>query len=463
MERTSIYGIVLGGGAAIVAIVALILAIGASGGDATAAATRAEAAVASQSTSITNITSDINSLKASVDNIANAEDGMSQNIASLSQDIDGIKDDLAHAQEHEDAHGHSLEDAIAEVQKMEAERHDELSRAIADQRAHTHENSVSEADVQSLVAETADALKMEGGDADAEISAELHTMIDDLRTEIAAIADGEDADVAALAARIDWLDSAIAPAYTQAYVEEAVRRYKTQGRQATLDYYNTMDSVNGDLYLFVLDQNFRIIVHPTVPANIGLDIRSSLGTDITGYNFGADFVTTTEAGKWVSYVYLNPAQDFQRERKHSYLVKYENLIFGSGWYESDVSLHDDPAAYTLAIVEEAIARYDTTGRDAAVEYYNAPERVDGQWYVFIIDENDSIISHPVQPELLGTDVKDIVGEDGYELGAEIASATEAGHWVDYQWPNPAAGGADAPKHSWVVRHDGLIFGSGYYD
>ena len=82
--------------------------------------------------------------------------------------------------------------------------------------------------------------------------------------------------------------------------------------------------------------------------------------------------------------------------------------------------------------------------------------------MFIIDENDLFVSHPVMSDLIGRDIKTIVGSDGYELGEEIATATEDGHWIHYLWPNPAAGGVEEPKHSWVIRHDGLIFGSGYY-
>ena len=44
----------------------------------------------------------------------------------------------------------------------------------------------------------------------------------------------------------------------------------------------------------------------------------------------------------------------------------------------------------------------------------------------------------------------------------MPQATEAGHWIHYLWPNPATDGIEEPKHSWAVRHDGLIFGSGYY-
>ena len=40
--------------------------------------------------------------------------------------------------------------------------------------------------------------------------------------------------------------------------------------------------------------------------------------------------------------------------------------------------------------------------------------------------------------------------------------TEAGRWVDYVFVNPATGD-EGIKHSWVMRHDGLIIGSGWYE
>ena len=123
----------------------------------------------------------------------------------------------------------------------------------------------------------------------------------------------------------------------------------------------------------------------------------------------------------------------------------------------------DRAGYTVAMVERAIRLYDAHGREAALEYYNSPESIDGEWYVFIFDENEKLIALAVNPDMLGEDLRGDVGVDftGYRHGEAIARATEEGIWVDYFFLNPVTG-AQAWKHSWVVRHDGLIFGSGWY-
>ena len=288
---------------------------------------------------------------------------------------------------------------------------------------------------------------------------EVVSLIAELRIDIEE-AGGEELD--AFDERVRWLERAVGPSFTTHYVETAVRRYQSEGRAETLAYYNTQDSVEGDYYLFVLDGNFRVIVHPTVPANIGMDIRGPLGTDITGKNFGAEMVTVDESGKWVDYVYINPADDSKYERKHTWLVKHEGLIFASGWYERDVSLKDNPRVYARALVGQAIARYDADGRDDAIAYYNRPESVDGQWYVFIVGEDDNFLAHAATPARVGTDVKVLKDANGYAHGQAISEATERGGWLEYTRVNPATGD-NAPKHSWVIRHDGVVFGAGYYE
>ena len=128
----------------------------------------------------------------------------------------------------------------------------------------------------------------------------------------------------------------------------------------------------------------------------------------------------------------------------------------------------DPAAYTKFVVGQAIARYEAEGRDAVLVHYNSAASIDDQWYVFIIDENDTVIGH-YDPDRRGLDVKGWVGTDinGYNFGPEMLAADESGRWVPYVYVNPVEGtlgdeGVFELKNAWVVRHDGLLFASGWY-
>ena len=380
-------------------------------------------------------------------------------LQAVIDDLDMDEDGDERAEDYSDEI-QALEATIADLGEAVTENADDIEAipnamsAIATSlmSEHSNEHNGLEAAIQA-------AFDEHGINHDA-----LETAIEDAIGGLMEDGENEDGEIAELVERIEWLNQAVAPAYTQAYVEEAMRRYNSRGRRATLDYYNTMDSVSGDLYLFVLDENYELIVHPTVPTNIGMDIRGPLGTDITGKNYGSEFVTVDESGKWVDYVYLNPADDFNYERKHSWIVRHENLIFGSGWYDRDVSLDSTPDSYARALVEQAVARYDALGHDATIAHYNDPASVDGQYYVFIgDDENDVMLAHAAVPENVGKRFDEVISPDGYPAGAQAAAAAvEGGAWTTYTYLNASTGNAET-KHSWVTRHKGMIFGSGWYE
>ena len=123
----------------------------------------------------------------------------------------------------------------------------------------------------------------------------------------------------------------------------------------------------------------------------------------------------------------------------------------------------DRAEFTVGLVKQALQRYEDEGWEATLSYYNSPESAVGEWYVFILDENDEAVAH-LNQDLLGRDLKGDLGVDvtGYRFGEVMLGATEDGLWVDYLFLNPHTGNQEF-KHSWVVRYDGLLFGSGWYE
>ena len=245
--------------------------------------------------------------------------------------------------------------------------------------------------------------------------------------------------------------------YTRFFVDEAIARYEAEGLEDTLAYYNTPESVDGQWYTFIIDEDGYTIGHHN-PEFRGRD--PSLRVDATGYFYGDDVLSATEDGKWVSYVFENPATG-ELDSKHSWVVRHDELIFGSGWYTN-------PADYTRFVVNDAVEMYKSAGRESTLAHYSSADSLDGQWYVFIIyaerfqDENGVIIGH-YDPEVRGQNLNSSIGTDatGYNFGPDMLSATQDGKWVSYVFKNPATGELES-KHSWVVRHDGLIFGSGWY-
>lgn len=121
------------------------------------------------------------------------------------------------------------------------------------------------------------------------------------------------------------------PAATLDFVQEALDFYDSEGRRATVSHYNTPDSADGENYLFILDENGVLIAHLNQEL-LGRDVHTSFGVDVDGNRFGLSMLEATAEGMWIDYVYLNPHTGF-RELKHSWVVRHDGLIFGSGWYE----------------------------------------------------------------------------------------------------------------------------------
>ncbi len=256
-------------------------------------------------------------------------------------------------------------------------------------------------------------------------------------------------------------------AFAVALVQAAVDLHKTEGNEATAAHYNDPATIDGQWYVFITDENDIFVAHPATPALVGKDLKDVMGID--GSMLGVDIAKATDAGRWIEYLWPNPENN-KLEQKRTWTIRHDGYLFAAGYYVSwapnpatlTLASKDDPVAYTHDLVLQAIAGYEFAGIEATAAHYNDPASIDGQWYVFITGENDSFVAHAPMPALLGTDLKDVVGSDGYMLGIEIAKATEIGLWVEYLWPNPVTG-EDARKRTWAIRHDGYLFGTGYYE
>ena len=251
---------------------------------------------------------------------------------------------------------------------------------------------------------------------------------------------------------------------TKDYVSRAIARYESEGLDATVAYYTSQDSLEGLFYLFLIGEDDNYLAHPIFPHLIGTDIKEVVGSD--GQELGKEIAQATEDGIWVEYLWPNPISRVEG-LKTTWAVRHDGLVFASGYYASDETQEPpawkdaDPRDYTVAYVERAIERYERDGLRSMLNYYNSVASFEGDWYLFAMDENDIYIVHPLLPRLLGTDIKDVVSSDGYELGKEIAKATEEGIWVEYSWPHPVTL-QEVPKVGYAVRRDGMIFASGYY-
>ena len=252
-------------------------------------------------------------------------------------------------------------------------------------------------------------------------------------------------------------------AYTQAFVERAIDRYNTQGLQATLEYYNSPASVDGPWYVFIFDDNDVLVAHAPTPSIVDLHARYVLGPD--GYPTGLQVVAdATPMGAWTSYTWVNTATG-ETQTKHSWVVRHDGLVIGSGWYEPGPS-KADPAGYAQALVQRAVSLHASLGTDETLAFYNTPQSADGPWYVFVLEDRAGVlysIANANRPDIVGK-TRERIDATGFNYGEAFAAVTEesGGAWVSYLFTHPQTR-QDARKHSWTVRVGDLIFGVGWYE
>ena len=244
-------------------------------------------------------------------------------------------------------------------------------------------------------------------------------------------------------------------ALTRAYVEEAIERYKRDGLDATVAYYSSEESIEGERYLIILDGNDGTVMAIPFYQDIVLGERHS--------DAGPFLERATEAGVWLEHREIHPTLTdtgvvAREDDLRTYLVLYDGLVFMS----SHSLLLENLAEATKDYVSRAIARYESEGLERTVDYYNSQDSLEGRLYLFLIGADDNYLAHPIFPNLIGTDIKEVRDSRGDPLGQRIAQATEEGIWVEYLWPTPITR-VESPKATWAIRHDGLIFASGYYD
>ena len=251
-----------------------------------------------------------------------------------------------------------------------------------------------------------------------------------------------------------------APAdYTKFFVNNAISRYETQGLDATLAYYNQEQSVDGQWYVFIIDEDDTVIGHYE-PDRLGLDLKGWVSIDANGYNFGPEMLSATEDGKWVSYVFRNPESggvgsgNFgDLELKNVWVVRHDGLLFASGW-------HIDADEFTRQLVSVAVDTFREgglaatvayfaspgsalAGLEAAIDYYNSTKTVEGRWSAFIAEEGGRIVAHS-DPAMIGEDLRDLFGDATLE-------ATEDGGWVITDL-----------LRMWVAGYGSYVFGSGWH-
>ena len=211
--------------------------------------------------------------------------------------------------------------------------------------------------------------------------------------------------------------------------------------------------ITDDLYPFVIDAaSWTRLADGVVPDRVG---KAETILDTSGRSVEGVLADLEDRGSvWVTYTFHNPSTDTE-QLKRTYLELRDGLVFGSGYYVLDSQVQ--------ALTYGQILEYNNKGRDAAFADLNTIPAEPVPTYVFVADPaTGTVQAQNVDPNLMGGTsdwaaiVSDLPVDD---ILSEIRKGT--GMWVTYHLTNPVTGETES-KRTWLIMHDGLVFGSGYY-
>jgi len=137
------------------------------------------------------------------------------------------------------------------------------------------------------------------------------------------------------------------------------------------------------------------------------------------------------------------------------------LALASAAMAADMATPDEAKAMS----EKAQAAVNEMGKDKAFAAFSAEDGGfrDKDLYVFCMDMDGVMLSHPLKPELVGKNLLDFnkYGDELFKDMIKVAQDPGQG-WVDYKWPYP---GTDEirEKTSYVMKNnEGFFCGVGAY-
>ena len=246
----------------------------------------------------------------------------------------------------------------------------------------------------------------------------------------------------------------VADADARSAVDHAIFIYKhNKENDAWIDIITPEEPIITDkLYPFVINlTSWTRLADGVLPERVG--VRETILDTATRPMDDIIEELKTNGSVWATYTFDNPAIRAD-QIKRSYLELRDGLIFGSGYYVLDTQVQ--------SIAYNQVLEYNHNGRDATLTEINTIPDEAVSTYIFVANpDTDMVEAQNADPEILGmSDWDSIIAiTDKAMLLKELE--TEAGAWVGYKITNPTTGQIE-DKRAWIIMHDGLIFGSGYY-
>ena len=225
----------------------------------------------------------------------------------------------------------------------------------------------------------------------------------------------------------------------------------------------------GDRYIFVLDPDGNMLVHPD-PAMEGRNVIAL--KDVNGRPIirGLISAATTLRDKpegWYHYQWPVPGEILPRW-KSSYVKLVaapsgKRYVVGSGVYNDRME-----RTFVVDAVRDAIGRIERDGKAAfPILRDRTGPFIAKDAYVFVLDKNGVDLVNPAFPNLEGRNILDVKDTHGKLLVREMLNVaqTRGSGWVDYMWPKPGDS-VSTQKSTYVstarIGGESVLVGCGVY-
>lgn len=210
----------------------------------------------------------------------------------------------------------------------------------------------------------------------------------------------------------------------------------------------------GEYYIFVLDPNGNMIVHPDpeLEGKNQLELKDINGKPIIRGLLGAVMSIPGKPEGWYHYQWPVPGGLLPRWKStYIQLVKApsgKNYVIGSGMYNDRMEKE-----FVVDMVKDAVGQIEKKGETSFSLFHDptSPFMVKDA-YIFVIDPNGVDLVNPGFPSLEGRNIFDLKDTHGKQLIREMLKVvqTSGSGWVNYMWPKPGES-VSTQKTSYVSK------------
>jgi signal transduction histidine kinase len=252
----------------------------------------------------------------------------------------------------------------------------------------------------------------------------------------------------ALSGKVPTLASNLDQLYEQkdtrqlvALVNDAAELVQQKGEAAFADFRASGSRWRqGEMYIFVLDPEGNMLVHPdpVLEGKNDIDLKDINGKPIIKGLIAAATTLPSKPAGWYHYEWPAPGGLLPRW-KSSYVrlvvaPSSKSYVVGAGMYNDRME-----RAFMVDAVKDAVDAIEKNG-EAAFPLFHDPTGpfIAKDAYIFVVDPKGIDLVNPAFRNLEGRNVLDVKDTRGKQFIREMLRVVETrgSGWVDYMWPKP---------------------------